>query len=36
MKLQQSIEAAILERQVIATAAVQASDHECPRSVETV
>jgi hypothetical protein len=33
MKVQQSIEAAFIERQVIATAAVQASDHQCPGSV---
>jgi hypothetical protein len=35
MKLQQSIKAAILERQLIAAAAVQASDHEYPGSVLT-
>lgn len=35
MNLQQSIKAAILERQLIAAAAVQASDHEYPGSVLT-
>jgi hypothetical protein len=35
MKVQQPIEAAVLERQVITTAAVQDSDHECPGSVSS-
>ena len=33
MKVQQAIEAAILERQVLATAAVQANDYDCPEAV---